>query len=388
MTNLDGPSFTGLTIDAWIRPDTIVNSHAVAGVYNSSVTKTTYYLRVTNGKLNFLASWDPNWTVDFFAATSSLDIPVGQWTHVAGIWSGGSDVKLYIDGIEDTDATVNAPNVLSSLGETSVPIQIGALTDSANELYSFFNGLIDEVEIFNRALTAGEIRAIYTAGSAGKIKPEPIPPPAGMVSWWPGDGHANDIVDGNHGTLQDGATFALGMVDEAFSLDGAGDHVLVGGVLDAGTGSLTIDAWVRTNILDGSYHEIVSKNQTDFPNYQLYLLPSNEFGFAAQFQIGETHTVIASGLALSTGTWYHVAGVRDTVACKLRIYVDGVLQGEITPTTCAGNLDNAQPLKIGMGTTTFFWDGLIDEVEIFNRALTGDEVRAIYEAGSAGKIKP
>ena len=309
MTNLDGPSFTGLTIDAWIRPDTIVNSHAVAGVYNSSVTKTTYYLRVTNGKLNFLASWDPNWTVDFFAATSSLDIPV--------------------------------------------------------ELYSFFNGLIDEVEIFNRALTAGEIRAIYTAGSAGKIKPEPIPPPAGMVSWWPGDGHANDIVDGNHGTLQDGATFALGMVDEAFSLDGAGDHVLVGGVLDAGTGSLTIDAWVRTNILDGSYHEIVSKNQTDFPNYQLYLLPSNEFGFAAQFQIGETHTVIASGLALSTGTWYHVAGVRDTVACKLRIYVDGVLQGEITPTTCAGNLDNAQPLKIGMGTTTFFWDGLIDEVEIF-----------------------
>ena len=39
VTNLDGPSFTGLTIDAWIRPDTIVNSHAVAGVYNSSVTK-------------------------------------------------------------------------------------------------------------------------------------------------------------------------------------------------------------------------------------------------------------------------------------------------------------------------------------------------------------
>ena len=171
VTNLDGPSFTGLTIDAWIRPDTVAAGHAVAGAYNSSVTKTTYYLVIDGGKLNFSASWDPNWTVDFFVATSSSDIPVGQWTHVAGTWSGGNDVKLYIDGVEDMGAIVNAPNVFATLGDTNVPIKIGALTNISNELGSFFDGLIDEVEIFNRALTAGEIRAIYNAGSAGKIKP-------------------------------------------------------------------------------------------------------------------------------------------------------------------------------------------------------------------------
>ena len=154
VTNLDGPSFTGLTIDAWIRPDTVAA-----------------YLQIANGTLNFSASWDPNWVVDFFAATSSFDIRGGRWTHVAGTWSGGSNVKLYIDGVEDTGATVTAPNVLPSLGETSVPINIGALTNISNELTSFFDGLIDEVEIFNRALTSEEIRAIYDAGSAGKTKP-------------------------------------------------------------------------------------------------------------------------------------------------------------------------------------------------------------------------
>jgi len=51
------------------------------------------------------------------------------------------------------------------------------------------------------------------------------PPPADMVSWWPADGDANDVVDANHGTLWNGATFAPGMVGPAFSLDGTDDYV-------------------------------------------------------------------------------------------------------------------------------------------------------------------
>ena len=70
-------------------------------------------------------------------------------------------------------------------------------------------------------LSAAEIKAIYDAGSLGKIKPEPVEPPAGMVSWLPGDGNAQDIVDSNHGSLVGGVTFPGGMVDQAFSLDGA-----------------------------------------------------------------------------------------------------------------------------------------------------------------------
>lgn len=59
----------------------------------------------------------------------------------------------------------------------------------------------------------------------GAVGVSPIPPPAGMVSWWPGDGNSQDIVDGNHGTLQGDATYAPGLVKEAFSLDGDGDYV-------------------------------------------------------------------------------------------------------------------------------------------------------------------
>lgn len=54
-----------------------------------------------------------------------------------------------------------------------------------------------------------------------------VPPPSGMVGWWPGDGDASDIADGNDGTLVNGATTAAGKVGQSFSFDGVDDAVIV-----------------------------------------------------------------------------------------------------------------------------------------------------------------
>ena len=72
------------------------------------------------------------------------------------------------------------------------------------------------------------------------------PPPPDMVSWWPGDGNANDIQDGNNGTLQNGATFAAGNVGQAFGLDGVDDFVEVQNSPNLNpTNQITIDAWYK-----------------------------------------------------------------------------------------------------------------------------------------------
>jgi len=74
--------------------------------------------------------------------------------------------------------------------------------------------------------------------------------PAGLVSWWPGDGNANDITAPNHGTLQNGATFAPGLVGQAFSLDGSDDYVAVPNSpsLNIGSGDFSLDVWVETSV--------------------------------------------------------------------------------------------------------------------------------------------
>ena len=76
-----------------------------------------------------------------------------------------------------------------------------------------------------------------------------VAPPSGLVSWWPGDGSASDIQDGNDGTLKNGATFAPGKVGQAFSFDGVDDFVGDIGTKSSfsfiqNTGVFTIDAWI------------------------------------------------------------------------------------------------------------------------------------------------
>jgi hypothetical protein len=94
-----------------------------------------------------------------------------------------------------------------------------------------------------------------------------VQPPAGLVSWWPGDDNADDIQNGNDGTLQNGATFAAGMVGQAFSFDGVDDFVEVADSPSFTPSSLTLDAWVNPATLstgvDGRV--IVSKYNSNNP---------------------------------------------------------------------------------------------------------------------------
>ncbi len=71
-------------------------------------------------------------------------------------------------------------------------------------------------------------------------------PPSGLVGWWPGDGNADDIIGGNNGTLQNGATFSSGEVAQAFSFNGSSYVDASDSNLPIGDSSATISAWINT----------------------------------------------------------------------------------------------------------------------------------------------
>src|SRR5206468_11845301 len=85
-----------------------------------------------------------------------------------------------------------------------------------------FDGLIDEVSLYNRTLSVDEISAVYNAGNAGKCPPVPqpecVPAGAGLVGWWKGEGNGNDATGANNGTLA-GVSFTNGEVGQAFSFN-------------------------------------------------------------------------------------------------------------------------------------------------------------------------
>jgi hypothetical protein len=226
-----------------------------------------------------------------------------------------------------------------------------------------------------------------------------VQPPSGLVSWWPGDGNANDLKNVNDGTLQGDATFAAGMVGQAFSLDGVGDFVEApeNGSLDL-NGPFTIDLWVKPDPLDAG-GPLVSKYDrrgdlglldTSYHLDFLYFSPTDQrIQFGVRCGVFGMTRETAPGM-LPLGVFIHVAAVYDNdPSPTVEVYVNGVRQEGLVSGSCDGINQNDTPFSIGKRTDLAggeqFFHGLIDEVEVFNRALSASEIQAIYNAGSAGK---
>ncbi len=205
-----------------------------------------------------------------------------------------------------------------------------------------------------------------------------VVPPSGLVSWWRAEASANDVLGGNNGTLQGGATFAPGKVGQAFSFSNLNAWVQVPDAanLDFAAGaSLTIELWAyRTGAQTTMY--LLGKRAASCGALQ-YELAFDPFGGLA-FNAGGGS--VATGVQMPLNTWMHLAATCD--GSTLRFYTNGVLAASASGSLGAPN--NA-PLVIGNSSVCGAFFGLIDEVSLYNRALSASEIQSIYAADSAGK---
>ena len=313
---------------------------------------------------------------------TGYQMPRNQWCHLAGTFDG-MQLRFYINGI----LMAAAPGKLGSTN--SQPVRIGAIDYLQPEA---FEGLIDEVSLYSRALTADEILSIYQAGTNGKIKPpvpalgSPVPPPPGLVSWWAGDGSPDDDAGTNTGVLRNGAAFEPGLVGQAFAL-GNGAYVEVpnsDSLHFTGTNAMTLELWAY-RIGTGSMMHLVSKRIRDLDaEYQMVFDPSAGLSFGSIVSSPWQASVAATGAQMPLNQWCHLAGTFD--GSQLRFYLNGKLAA-----AAPGRLGapNSEPLRLGAidFNPPSRFEGLLDEVSIYRRALSPEEIQAIYQAGAAGKTK-
>jgi hypothetical protein len=220
--------------------------------------------------------------------------------------------------------------------------------------------------------------------------------PAQLVAWWRAGSNSTDFVGTNHGTMYNGATFTTnGFVGTAFSLDGLDDYVDIGdlAVLDAAS-EITVVAWVKRLNTDNTVAGIIGKwNDVSSPNNTFLLYSGeggfvNKGGFVVAFNDGSSAFVIGSTV-MARDQWYQVAATWRSSDGRLAFYKNGALEDALF-----GGMGRvlkshrAYTAKIGewgvLHNSLYRFPGLIDEVMIFNRALAGEEIAAIYNAGSAG----
>ena len=430
---------------------------------------------------------------------------IGRWYHLA-VTRQGSTYRIYIDGIlksEEEDSNV--------IPDANIPLSLGQ-----SEGQYFFHGLIDEVEIFHRALSGSELAAIYRAGALGKclidIKPGSDPnsincananaliavalltqggfdatavapatvrfgrtgyeasevhgkghvedvdkdgdldmvfhfrfrdtglrcgdtaayltgrtltgvgfrsgdairtvgqvgkacvePPPGLIAWWPGDGSADDVVGSHPGTLVGDATYTAGMVGQAFDIpntakDPDNDYFGTDWVRvddssdwDFGTNAFTIDLWVWfDSVFSDMPHQQPLIGHSEGPggtDKWILWLDAGNLSFHTHPQGGGPgFNPLTFAWYPTTARWYHVAVARD--GALWRLFVDGELVQAMTDDRPDRPVPNADTdLTLGRAEDTWL-EGRLDEVEIFHRALTAEEIASLFRAGSAGKCKP
>ena len=239
------------------------------------------------------------------------------------------------------------------------------------------------------------VSALFATGTPAASQ-SCLPPPEGLVSWWAADGNAIDSLGPNHGMIWNGVNFTDGLTARAFSFDGVNDYVEVADAASLNfTSALTIEAWVNPSSFSARYPAIVKKTG-------LKGGPSTTHGYCLEF-IDRTPQVALSlyvenqwvssppaTVPVGTNTWSHVTATYD--GTWIRMYINGTEIGP--PTYKPGNIMPSSDNSLNMGRDPAnpgdpdrYFDGLIDEVMIYNRALTAGEIRTIYQAKDAGVCK-
>ena len=224
-----------------------------------------------------------------------------------------------------------------------------------------------------------------------------VDPPSGLVGWWPLDekylGYAATPLNWDTWGWHVGNPVPMqGRVLNGLQLDGIDDYVEVDDwfELDFGVGDFSFDAWVRFTASDsGGVRTLVDKRQTSpYRGYSFFLYYGKP-GVQLADGVGYGN-FIASSAVPADNNWHFVA-VSVSRSQGASFYIDGILVNPpISVASRPGSLDNASNLRIGTHSFDLYtsFKGGIDEVELFNRALTAQEVQSIYNAGFYGKCRP
>lgn len=365
-TELD-QQFTALSVSAWVKlPD------ATPATQLGIVSKGT-----TSGSNNFDLNIETDGRVRFwFSSTnfaySATALKDNTWHHIVAVWDGTQSV-VYLDGIAGNPVN-NSPTVTAS----NAPILVGSWNQQSGW---WFNGYIDEVKVYNYARSADQIKNDYNkAFSIALGQSDPYASLSdGLVGWWKMDelSSATNFVDssGNNNTLTSfsNASTTAGKYGNSGIFDGVDDYMYISNDSDFRIwGPISIALWVKPENITTEWTRFVDKNYSS--GYSFTTGSSGSYDDLSFWH--NNQEIIDTGPVLTLNQWQHVAVTYDGKIVK--IFLNGELVDSKPYNGVASG--NTSALYIG-GTPTYprDLDGQLDDVRIYNRGLSDDEIRRLYE---------
>lgn len=370
-----------ITITAWFK-SAIFTGNFTGIVNKYSATSLNGWQIFTQSGNSALCAWyfsNTGANTDYDNSPCAANITGyadGKWHQVIFVVNSlGS--ALYVDGaLKNADGWTGSPGAT----DTSADVNIGRYQSASGNPY--FGGTIDDVRVYNRALSATEITQLYNLGTATHQNVTINPPNlnTGLVGHWTFDGKdmVNNGTDssgqGNNGDLEGGATTTVpGVSGQALSFDGSTQYVNIPSTTGFGNNYATFTAWIYSNANQPTYSSIISSNDGSEIGLRVSGSGTNQIT-AGWSNIGGEYDA-STGLVIPNGKWTFVAGVINPT--NITVYMNAS-SFVITQTNNSRSLAG-QVWFIGKDSSPGrFWNGAIDDVRIYNRALSPQEIAQLY----------
>jgi uncharacterized cupredoxin-like copper-binding protein len=369
-----------ITVEAWIKPE---HCSPTQSIYSNDEWWGPILIFISDYKLYCIMGSSDS---DLEIYSTPFDRS-GVFSHVAVTIKSGSFIKFYINGKPTGEVTTGVPPMKNfNFNELSIG------TRAVDKQYNF-KGIIDNLAVYNRAKSAEEIYRDYMGNldtHSGTIDMWLKPRWNGTVSntkgsagkWWLDEGAGTNISDSS-GNGNDGILFGWskgnwtdGKYKKALKFDGIDDYIEIPSSDSLNvTDAITIEAWINLRTL-GTRNVIVSKRFTaGYPYNQYHLEVRDDGELYFNMAIDDVRKWIdTTGFKVTAGKWYHIAATFD--GTTMQLYRNGINYS--TPTEYSGKISKYDyPLLIGRGGDHYF-DGIIDQVEIYGRAKTPDEIYNDY----------
>jgi len=346
----DGEITDTLTMSAWVKVSSWDYGKVVMGQVTSRVHPLDLYGLYIGTANRFFFRVDT--TNAQILSTSATGLSVNTWYHVTTIYNG-TEQCLYINGeLNGTGCTANTGNINNV---TSSSFTIGNRVSELSQV-SDFNGSIDEVRIWNKALTQAEIQA-----EMNNVNPVSSD---GLISSYSFEqNNATHTFDTNN--------LVAGIIEEGGRFDGSSGWIDTNYEINVSRDDTTICSWINPATLPSNYQFPISASDGS--------LGGIEIAFKGTYIRAGYYPFQATWNGVVAGEWYHVCTISNST--HISLYVNGngvVLDNSWTPT-------ETHDLTIGSRYSTAWnlgFDGSIDQVGIWNRSLSEGEIELLYNAGA------
>jgi len=404
ITNTNGLNIRGaISFSGWYKRNTNTGYQTL---YDMSDTCTSvdwdgYLLRFTDQNLVFYASVNDAsgsnpFQLSYYNANSTADTT--NWHHLVATWDGTTNtngVKMYIDGklATQTTAVADATNMATLNGYNFITGTLMCNTHS-------FDGLIDEVKIYNYALSAEEVRQDYNQGSTFVFgssnqtigatttsldycipgDTSPCSPPVAEWKFEEGVGTtAYDSSGNNNNGIISSALWQTGKIGKGLNFNGTNATVNLGQITSLNTAG-SLEFWFKYRPNGSTYERILSV--FDDSNNEFRILLDNSIPRKI-YWIHKKNGVTTGyqGTDFNNSLWHHVAYVSDIGTSISKMYLDGINIYSTTGNVQAYNY--SANWHLGSSTGTNYWfPGTIDQVRVYNYARTPAQIAYDYNQGA------